>query len=331
MNHRANESHAIVGSSPAFQRVRNAARLVAGTDVGVLLLGEPGSGRSTLAREIHALSPRGRGPFVAFPCAGAPPGALADCLTGIAAVDAVAADARLSAILGLERGAGTGVDAAAESGPAAGTLYLDEVGELSSPDQARLYRSIAWTDPGTEARMPRIVAASALDLGAEIAAGRFRQDLYLRLCVVPLEVPPLRERVLDIPALAAHFFAAAAARHRVQAPRLNAGAERLLRRYRWPGNLRELGNLCERLTILFPAGQIGPENLPREMIAGASGPEGAAGFQLPPQGIDLNGLEAELIRQALALAGGNKSRAARLLGLTRDTFLYRIQKHLISA
>lgn len=316
----------IVGSSPAFQRVRNAARLVAATDATVLLMGEPGSGRATLAREIHAISPWGRGPFVIFTCAGAPDGALADCLSGLGAAARPGADARPRANLESEHLADGG---AKGTGTVSGTLYLDEVGELSPKDQARLYHAIAaqapigWT--------PRIVAATAMDLGSEVTAGRFRRDLHLRLCVVPLEVPPLRDRALDISALTAHFLAAAAARHGLPAPRLNAGAERLFRRHLWPGNLRELANLCERLTILLPGGRIAPESLPREMIAGESGSEGVGGIRLPPQGIDLNGLEAELIRQALALAGGNKSRAARLLGLTRDTLLYRIQKHLIAA
>ena len=313
----------IVGSSPAFQRVRNAARLVAGTDVAVLLIGEPGTGRATLAREIHELSPRGMSPFVTFTCAGAPDGALA----GLGASGALGADARLAAVLASECLAETAADG---SGPVAGTLYLDEVGELSPSDQARLYHALVVLQAPT-ARAPRIVAATAMDLWAEAAAGRFRRDLYLRLCVVPLEVPPLRDRVIDIPTLTAHFLAVAGARHGLRTPKLSAGAERIFRRHGWPGNLRELANLCERLTILFPGGRIAPENLPREMIAGEPGSEGVGGIRLPPQGIDLNGLEAELIRQALALAGGNKSRAARLLGLTRDTLLYRIQKHLIAA
>ncbi|MGE5154107.1 MAG: sigma 54-interacting transcriptional regulator [Bdellovibrio bacteriovorus] len=293
----------LIGSSPAFQRMRNAARMVAATDVGVLLLGEPGSGRSSLAREIHANSPRARGPFVSFTCAGAPEGALSATLMGI------------------------------PGGPSASptTLYLDEVGELSSSDQARLLHLIAAADafPGSA---PRVIAASARDLGAAVREGRFRRDLHLRLCVVPIEVPPLRDRVLDISALSAHFLDAAATRHQLVAPRLSAGSERIFRRYLWPGNLRELANVCERLVILYPGVQVLPEDLPRELITGQVGDgEGAGGFTLPPQGIDLNLLEAELIRQALSLAGGNKSRAARLLGLTRDTLLYRIQKHLIPA
>jgi DNA-binding NtrC family response regulator len=293
----------LIGSSPAFQRMRNAARMVAATDVGVLLLGEPGSGRASLAREIHAQSPRALGPFVAFTCAGAPEGALSATLMRIPS--------------------GGGVTQA--------TLYLDEVGELSSTDQARLLHLMAAADafPGSA---PRVIAASALDLGAAVREGRFRRDLNLRLCVVPIEVPPLRDRVLDISALSVHFLAAAAARHQLTAPRLTAGSERIFRRYLWPGNLRELANVCERLAILYPGVQVLPEDLPRELITGHGGTgEGAAAFTLPPQGIDLNQLEAELIRQALSLAGGNKSRAARLLGLSRDTLLYRIQKHLIPA
>lgn len=293
----------LIGSSPAFQRMRNAARMVAATDVGVLLLGEPGSGRSSLAREIHAQSPRAQGHFVIFNCAGAPEGALSATLMGIPSGGAAA--------------------------PA--TLYLDEVGELSRLDQARLLHLMAASDafPGSA---PRVIAASALDLAAAVREGRFRRDLHLRLCVVPIEVPPLRDRVLDLSELSDHFLEAAAARHQLRPPRLSAGSERILRRYLWPGNLRELANVCERLVILYPGVQVLPEDLPRELVTGHGGEdEGVGGFTLPPQGIDLNRLEAELIRQALSLAGGNKSRAARLLGLSRDTLLYRIQKHLIPA
>jgi len=300
----------MIGASPAFLRMRNAARLVAGTDVGVLLCGEPGSGRETLAREVHAQSPRGGCAFVPFHCAGAPAGALA------AALGAASAGADAGPVTAARRGTGA-------------TLYLDEVGELLEADQARLLHVIAAADRGCRAAAPRVIAASALDLGAAVAAGRFRRDLYLRLCVVPIEVPPLRERVLDIPDLIAHFLATAAARHGLTRCRLEAGAERLFRRYHWPGNLRELANLCERLVILLPGGQVAPRDLPPELLGGESVPSPAGGFRLPPQGIDLQGLERELIRQALALAGGNKSRAARLLGLTRDTLLYRLQKHLI--
>jgi DNA-binding NtrC family response regulator len=293
----------LIGQSPAFTRLRNALSMVAATDVGVLLLGEPGTGKETLAREIHACSARRDGRIGVFACTGAPPEELERCLAAFA-----------------------------RDAPA--TLYLDEVGELNAADQARLLHHIVAQDTARGGSRSgsglRIVAASALDLDRLVQQGAFRRDLYLRLCVVPLEVPPLRERALDIPALTQHFIATAAARHRLDPPRLKSGAERLLRRYTWPGNLRELANLCERLVILLPGTEVGPENLPGEMVRGAPQSEKDIGFSLPPHGIDLNDLEAELIRQALSLAGGNKSRAARLLGLSRDTLLYRLQKHLIA-
>ena len=286
----------LVGRAPAFTRLMNAVRLVAATDAPVLLLGEPGPGKASLAREIHALSPRRGDPFVSFTCTGAASGDLADGISRI----------------GAERA----------------TLHLHEVADLSAEDQARLVRIIGQQAAGQTPSL-RIIAASNQDLAEAAELGRFRRDLHQRLCVVPLDVPPLRERVLDIPELTGHFLALASARHRVRAPRLRPGAERLLRLYSWPGNLRELSNLCERLTILLPGAEVSPESLPAEVRRGDGGAGGVRGFELPPQGIDLNGLEAELIRQALALAGGNKSRAARLLGLTRDTLLYRLQKHLI--
>ena len=283
----------MIGKSPAFLRLLNAARMVAVTDVSVLLLGEPGSGKATLAHEIHATSLLPRAPFLAFTCTGAPQDGFRVFLENQAQAPA--------------------------------TLYLREVTDLDAEDQARLLHLLTQRDGGA----PRIIAASAHDLNDAVRQGRFRRDLYQRLCVVPLEIPPLRERVLDIAPLSEHFIALAAARHGLTPPWLKASAERLLRRYVWPGNLRELANVCERLAILLPGVGIEPENLPREILHGEPSGDLASAFALPPQGVDLNRLEAELIRQALSLAGGNKSRAARLLGLTRDTLLYRLQKHLI--
>jgi DNA-binding NtrC family response regulator len=282
----------LIGSSAAFQRMRNVARLVAATDAPVLLVGEQGSGRAALAREVHRESLRAAGPLVSVVCLGSAASILDAVLPGRAAEQA--------------------------------SLYLDEVTDLTPAAQIGLYRLLVGAD-----RAPRVLAATSRDLWAEVCAGRLRGDLYRRLCVVPIEVPPLRERASDIPALSAHFLAAAAARHGVRSPRVSARTERLLRRWTWPGNLRELANLCERLAVLYPGREVLPEYLPPELIRGETAPDAQPGLTLPPQGIDLNRLEADLIRQALVLAGGNKSRAARLLGLTRDTFLYRLQKHLI--
>jgi DNA-binding NtrC family response regulator len=209
------------------------------------------------------------------------------------------------------------------------TLYLDEVGELDAEGQARLMHQIAVQDASSGSPAWRIVAGSAKDLGRAVQDGAFRRDLFLRLGVVPLTVPALRDRLSDLGALTDHFMSRSATRHGGPPPRLKAGAERVLRRYHWPGNLRELANLCERLVILLPGAEVRPENLPAEMVRGSDRNDHDIPFALPPEGIDLNSLEAELIRQALTLAGGNKSRAARLLGLTRDTLLYRLQKHLI--
>jgi len=152
---------------------------------------------------------------------------------------------------------------------------------------------------------------------------------------VPPVLPPLRERVGDIALLADHFLRMAAAEHGLAAPAFKPAALRQLRRYGWPGNLRELRNLCERLVILLPGVDITPANLPAE-VCGAEAPradpsDNALGFRLPASGVDLEQLEIEAIRQALTLAAGNKSRAARLLGLTRDTLLYRMRKHVIQA
>jgi DNA-binding NtrC family response regulator len=292
----------LIGESPVLRRLLNAARVVAATDVNVLLLGESGSGKEILARSLHRWSPRATGGFVTLNCAGLDetPGTPAIC----------------------ERGRGYG------------TLFLDEVAELTPRGQAGLLRCLEDLEQGRNSPALRVIAATAQDLAALVEQGSFRRDLYHRLCVVPLELPPLRERPSDIPLLLDHFIGAAAREHGLAAPQLRASAVRLLKRYAWPGNLRELRNICERLVILLPGSAVTPSNLPAEIRA-AEAPDGGRdlgfGFRLPPSGIDLEQLEGEAIRQALTMADGNKSRAARLLGLSRDTFLYRLRKHLVEA
>lgn len=287
----------LVGDAPEFRRLLNAVQMVARTDAPILLTGEHGTGKERIAREIHRLSARADGPFVALTCAGLAAPDLETCLA----------------------------DQPASRG---GSLFLDEVAELDEGAQARLFHLLT----ANAAAAPRILSGTTRDLTAAVERGMFRTDLYYRLNVVPLDLPPLRDRVQDIPILLRHFFDHAGRTHGLKPPTLTVGAERSLRRHTWPGNVRELANLCERLAILFPGAALTPENLPVEIRRGDhAAVADPSPFRLPPNGIDLNGLEAELIRQAIELAGGNKSRAARLLGLTRDTLLYRMQKYLIKA
>jgi len=290
----------LIGEDPELRRLLNTAKVVAATDTNVLLLGESGSGKEVLARSLHRWSPRASGDFVGVRCAG---------------LDQV-----------------PDLPAICQQGRGHGTLFLDEVAELTPKAQTELLRCLESLAQDHDHAELRVIAATAADLEAEVRDGRFRRDLYHRLCVVPLRLPPLRERVGDVPLLVEHFLRRAAIRHGLEPPRLTTSALRLMKRYAWPGNLRELANVCERLVILLPGTRVGPANLPAEVRgAEAPAPAGESGFRLPEQGVDLAQLEVDAIRQALTMAAGNKSRAARLLGLTRDTLLYRMRKHLIQA
>lgn len=307
----------LLGSAPEFETQLRAARLVAASDAPVLLLGESGTGKELLARALHALSPRAVGPFVAINCAALP------------------AELAESELFGHRRGAFTGAD---RDHPgyarlaAGGTLFLDEVGDLPLPMQSKLLRFLELGEcQGVGEACPtrvdvRIIAATHQDLHRAVADGRFRRDLFYRLHVVPLELPPLRRRGDDVLLLARRFLGEFAERHGRPQAVLGRRAERALLRHDWPGNVRELRNLCERLSILLPGRVIEPENLPVEIRGGM--PAGS-GFALPAGGIRLDDLEQDMIRQALDRTRGNKSRAARLLGISRDTLLYRLKKYAI--
>lgn len=299
--------HNLIGHSAAFTRVLNAARMVAPTDATVVLWGETGTGKATLAREIHGCSTRRLRPFLALTCATLP-------------VDL------------FELGPDT-EQGAALRGAAGGTLFLDEVADLGPGAQVALLRYLETGAVGPCAKEPlslRVVAATATDLAARVDEGVFRSDLFHRLNVVLLEVPSLRERVEDLPLLLKHYARAFARDLGRPASSFRLTALNALKAYEWPGNVRELRNLCERLAILLPGVSVGLENLPVAMRA-PSRDGSATGFRLPAGGIDLNLLERDVIRQALELAAGNRSQAARLLGITRDTLLYRMQKYGLAA
>ena len=311
----------LVGRSPAFTAILNAAEIAAACDVGVLILGETGSGKEMLAQALHAASPRAAKPFVEVNCA-----ALPDAL----------ADAEL---FGHEKGAFTGAESERAGRIAAadgGTLFLDEIGELSLPVQAKLLRFLESGEcqvigGGRHRKVNvRVIAATNRDLQQAVREGRFREDLFYRLNVVPLTLPPLRERGGDVPLLLEHLTAQLAERHNQAAPRFTRDAVKRLEAYGWPGNVRELRNLCERMVVLHAGQTIDAERLPPEFHGANPGGQ-SDGFSLPAEGVRLDEVEVQLIRQALDRTSGNRSRAARLLGITRDTLLYRLKKYALPA
>lgn len=310
----------LVGLSPDFQAVLDAARMVAVTDVSLLILGESGTGKEMLARAAHGVSRRHGAPFISINCAALPETLVESELFGH----------RKGAFTGADRSYGGRVRAAA-----GGTLFLDEIGELPLAIQAKLLRFLETREcQGVGESTPevvdvRIIAATHRDLYALCQQGRFREDLYYRLNVVPLVLPPLRCRRADILPLAAHFMAQLAAQYHLPAPRFQRDALGILKGHDWPGNVRELRNLCERLLVLFPGREIGVENLPVEMRRARAAPWVQGLFTLPEGGVRLDELERDMITQALAKSQGNRSRAARLLGLSRDTLLYRLKKYAI--
>lgn len=307
------------GNSPELQQLLRSASLVAATGVAVLIHGESGTGKELLARTLHRQSRRAQQPFVSVNCA-ALPESLAESL-----------------LYGHRKGAFTG---AVDHQPGhvvcadGGSLFLDEVGELPLSVQAKLLRFLESGEVQPVGHTSckrvdvRVIAATNRDLEGEVKAGRFREDLYYRLNVVPLELPPLRQRQGDVALLLDDLSQELAAQHDLPVPRYSASARRCLQGYAWPGNVRELRNLCERMLILCSGQIIEESNLPAEMRAPRSA-DAHGGLRLPVQGIQMDALEGQFIREALQFTRGNRSRAARMLGLSRDTLLYRIKKHAI--
>lgn len=314
----------MIGEAPCFEATLRAANLIAATDATLLIHGESGTGKELLAHNVHENSKRASRPFVSINCA-ALPEQLAE-----------------SELFGHRKGAFTGAHANYEGRIRAaegGTLFLDEIGELSLTIQAKLLRFLesgecqAIGQSAAHHCDVRLIAATNRDLFNMVQAGQFREDLYYRLNVVPLEMPALRERITDLKLLLQFFTKQFSDVHKLQAPIYSKTAFKLLQQYYWPGNVRELRNFCERMLILFSGRQIESQNLPQEIINPhhALPAKSSDGFILPDDGFKLEELEIDIIKQALQKARGNRSRAARLLGLTRDTLLYRIKKYAISS
>lgn len=311
-----NKFTTIIGHSPALESIIRTAQIAAAADVHILIEGETGTGKELMAQALQQSSKRAQQPFIIINCA-ALPVELAESL-----------------LFGHEKGAFTGAHESKEGyvqKARGGTLFLDEIGELPLPLQAKLLR---FVENGECQRVGshevelvdvRILAATHRNLLQMINEKTFREDLFYRLSVVSIRIPNLKERRQDIPELTKHFLHDVALRNDTQACTFSQDAINQLKQYPWPGNIRELKNICEHVSALSPGELITKENLPLDIQQGNL--QDNAGYTLPEHGINMESLEVDLIKQALDYADGNKSRAAKLLGLSRDAFLYRLKKH----
>jgi DNA-binding NtrC family response regulator len=310
----------IVSLSPQMALMKHLAREVAGTDATVLITGESGTGKELFAQAIHAASPRAAGPLIALNCAGIPENLLE------------------AELFGYHQGAFTD---AKQTKPGrfqlaeGGTLFLDEIGEMSGAAQAKLLRVLEThtVDPLGDTRTHRVnirvIAATNEDLLAHIKAGRFRLDLYYRLNVYQLRIPPLRERTEDIEPIFESFLAQARRERGCRITAVDPSALAVLRRHDWPGNVRELHNVAEWLTITCKDDVIQPHHLPASVKAV---PDVApAGGELKPSllafGLSFQEMEKNMLEEALRKASGNVSEASRLLKITRNTLRYRMAKY----
>jgi two-component system NtrC family response regulator len=302
----------IVGTSAEMERVFNLVRKVADTEATILITGESGTGKELVARAIHAGSSRKNGPFLAINCA------------------AIPRDLLESELFGHVKGAFTGAvrDKLGRFQQAdGGTLFLDEVGELPLDLQPKLLRALqekSFEPVGGTAPVRldvRVIAATNIDIDSAVASGRFREDLYYRLAVIPIHLPPLRQRKEDIQLLLRYFCD----RHGARQVTFSRDALDLLTRYPWPGNVRELENTVERLLILRDSDTITAAYLPEKLRRTI--PSGTAVVTLPDGGYPLEQLEREVVVQALERNQWNQSAAARFLRIPRHTLIYRIEKY----
>jgi two-component system, NtrC family, response regulator AtoC len=304
----------IIGESPPIRRMLQMARKVAESEVSsVLLQGESGTGKDLIAKAIHYSSRRADARFVAINTA------------------AIPANLIESELFGYEKGAFTDAKSRKEGlfeQAEGGTLFLDEIGELEIGLQAKLLRVLeegAFRRVGGLRDVPfdaRIIAASNRDLKSAAEEGNFRLDLYYRLSVIQINIPPLRERGDDILLLANHYIKLFNERLRRKVKGLSPEVVKAFLNYKFPGNVRELRNIIERVLILEDGDTISMDYLSNDLTASPLSVE----FRLPPQGISLGEVEASFVRQALEKSGGHQSKAADLLGISRDQLRYRLKK-----
>jgi len=305
----------IIGSSEKMKDLLQVAEQVALSDATVLITGESGTGKEVIADFIYKSSTRADAPFVKVNC-----GALTETLLE-------------SELFGHEKGAFTG---AVGRKPGrferadGGTIFLDEIGEIPLSIQVKLLRVLQQKEfervGGTETLTSdvRIIAATNRELAEMVKEGSFREDLYYRLNVIPLEIPPLRDRKEDVPLLLEYFIKKFAEKMKREKLKIDESAMQCLVNYSWKGNIRELENLVERMVILSRGSEIKLDDLPKEVKVKE---DKESPFYLPDDGIKLDEVEKDLIAQAMHRTGYNQTKAAKLLGISRHTLLYRLEKY----
>jgi DNA-binding NtrC family response regulator len=302
----------IIGRSPAMQEIFDTIERVAPTRATVLLAGESGVGKDLVARAIHFHSPRRDRPLVKINCTAIPENLME------------------SELFGYEKGAFTGANTTKPGKfeqADTGTVFLDEIGDVPGPIQVKLLRVLQEREferlgsNVTRHIDVRVIAATNQDLRAALEQGTFREDLYYRLNVVPLNIPALRERKQDIPFLANHFLRKLAPDSGSRVEAITDAAMEKLTAYHWPGNVRELENVIERSLVMAKGTELDAADIKLESAPRAK-PQSETHFL--PEGMNLDAYEQEIIRESLRRADGNKSQAARLLGLTRNALRYRL-------
>ncbi|MCC6588192.1 MAG: sigma-54-dependent Fis family transcriptional regulator [Bryobacterales bacterium] len=311
----------IIGKSPSLLYVLDVAARAAQSDSTVLVRGETGTGKELIAKAVHFASPRRNGPFVAINCGAIPRDLLESELFGHIKGSFTGAVAHKKGKVELADG---------------GTLLLDEIGELPLELQVKLLRMVQEREiekvGGTETQKVdvRIITATHRNLRAMVEDQTFREDLYYRLAVIELELPPLRERPQDIPELVQHFFIRA--KQKMNRPEMILPPQLLswFAAYRWPGNVRELENVIERMIVLARGNELTVDDLPPQLSKERPTQREALELELPDTGISLEGIERELILRALKKFDWNQSQAARYLDISRKTLIYRMEKHSLT-